>query len=105
MRRGNLYNVNADTVASALAESLSAARFLLVTETGGVRWNADDPQTHIETLDVSTYQQGLADGWIHGGMKVKVDTAFLALRLGVADVRIVSPADVLAGEGGTRVVV
>ncbi len=102
---GHLYNVNADTVASALAEALGARRFWLVTESGGVRFDAASETTHIETLDFATYQQGVAEGWIGGGMRVKVDTAFMALRLGIEDVRIVAPEDVVTGEGGTRVVV
>ncbi len=100
---GQLYNVNADTVACAIAESLDAARFLIVTEAGGVRWNADDAATHIDMLDAPTYEKGVAEGWISGGMRVKVDTAFRALRLGIPDVRILAPRDLIAEEGGTRV--
>lgn len=102
---GKLYNVNADTIASALAETLGATHFWLVTESGGVRFDAAAENTHIETLDFNTYQQGVEAGWIGGGMRLKAETAFMALRLGVPDVRILSPADVLAGEGGTTVVV
>ena len=41
------YNVNADTVARAIAEAVKASRFILVTESGGVRRHAHDPASHL----------------------------------------------------------
>ena len=101
--RGHLLNVNADTVACALAEGLRADAFRLVTETGGVRRHADDPSSHLDTLDAATVAEGVRDGWIAGGMRPKLDVALRALAAGVADVSILGPTDLLAGHGGTRI--
>lgn len=100
---GNLLNVNADTVACALAEALHATAFRLVTETGGVRRRADDPASHLDALDAATVEAGIRDGWIAGGMRPKLDVAMQALRAGIPDVSILAPADLLTGSGGTTV--
>lgn len=100
---GHLLNVNADTVACTLAEALHADAFRLVTETGGVRRDADDPASHLDALDAATIEAGIRDGWIAGGMRPKLDVALQALRAGIADVSILSPENLLAGSGGTAV--
>lgn len=100
---GKLYNVNADTVACALAGALGAGQFLLVTETGGVRRAADDPSTLLHTCDRATFASGVEDGWIRGGMRVKLDVAFAALDAGVPDVSILAPDDLLERRHGTKV--
>src|SRR5690606_14654940 len=88
---GQTYNVNADTVAQGIARALSADRFLLVTESGGVRRHADEPDSLLTQVTRAAYEQGCADGWIAGGMIVKLRVAFDALSSGVRDVLIVPP--------------
>lgn len=101
---GQVYNVNADTVASALATALEAAQLLFVTETGGVRRDPTDPSTRLETCDASTFERGREEGWIEGGMRVKIQTALDALGDGVRQVLICSPGDVVAQSHATEVV-
>lgn len=100
---GRLYNVNADTVACGLAGALGAGTFLLVTETGGVRRRADDPSTLLDACDRTTFAAGVEDGWIQGGMRVKLDVAFTALDAGVPEVYILAPDDLIERRRGTRV--
>ena len=100
---GNVLNVNADTVAAALARALGADRFRLVTDTGGVRRDPADPASHLAALDRAGYDAGVADGWISGGMRPKLDVAFEALAAGIPDVVILAPADLTAPARGTRV--
>lgn len=99
---GALYNVNADTVASELAAALGASRLDLVTEAGGVRRNASDPDSLLPSLTAAEVEAGVAEGWIAGGMRPKLDVARAALRRGVPAVRVCAPANV-AGAGGTTV--
>lgn len=99
---GQLYNVNADTFSCALAAALGAQRYLLATETGGVRRDAADPASHLAVLDAATYAAGVEEGWISGGMRVKVDTAREALEAGIPEVAIVAPDDVATRTRGTR---
>ena len=100
---GRLYNVNADTVACALAGALGASEFLLATETGGVRRRADDPASLLPVCDRETFAAGVEDGWIAGGMRVKLKVAFDALDAGVPDVYILAPDDLIERTRGTRV--
>jgi len=101
---GQTYNVNADTVARSVAEALEARRFLLITGTGGVLRRAGDPESLLETCSAETFDLGRREGWIRDGMLVKLKVAFDALAAGIPEVHIVSPADVVARSGGTRVV-
>jgi len=101
---GQVYNVNADTVACAVAEALAAERLLFVTGAGGVRRDADDPTTHLDTCDLATAEQGVEEGWIEGGMRVKVETALDALDGPVDKVHICGPDDLSARSQATEVV-
>lgn len=101
---GQTYNVNADTVARALAAALDAEELLLVTATGGVRREADVPESHLATCTAETFEQGTDAGWINGGMRVKMEVAFDALRHGVNDVLILAPNDLVSRSHATRVV-
>ena len=100
---GALYNVNADTVASELALALGADRLDLVTEAGGVRRDPDDASSALRQLAAAEAEAGVAEGWIAGGMRPKVEVALDALGRGVRAVRVCAPADV-AGDGGTLLV-
>lgn len=101
---GRVYNVNADTVACALAAALEAAQFLLVTESGGVQRDVARPASRLSRCDAATFETGKAEGWIQGGMRVKLKVAFDALAAGVPEVFILAPDDLLDRSGGTQVV-
>ncbi len=101
---GQLYNVNADTVAQGIAQALGAEKLLLVTESGGLRRVAEDPDTLMASCDATTYAEGLEAGWIHSGMRVKLKVAFDALHSGIGAVYICAPDDLSALRRATRVV-
>jgi acetylglutamate kinase len=103
--KGQLYNVNADTVASALAGALKAKELLFVTGTGGVRRNAEDPASHLHTCDSETFEVGVEEGWIEGGMRVKMKTALDALRDGVGRAFVCAPDDLASRSRATEVMV
>lgn len=100
--QGALYNVNADTVAFELAAALRAPRLDLVTEAGGVRRDAGDPASLLPQLTAAEVEAGVAEGWIAGGMRPKLEVARAALARGVPAVRVCAPVD-LGGDGGTTV--
>jgi len=82
---GQTYNVNADTVAGAVAGALHAKRMLLLTDVPGVK-GADGEIIRQMTLDEA---QGLIDdGVATGGMIPKLETAMAAIRAGVEAVVI-----------------
>lgn len=86
---GQVFNLNADTIAVEIAKTFSADRLLMVTESGGLRHNVDDPDSHINTCNTELYEQGITEGWVGGGMIVKVKTALDAARAGVKHVEMV----------------
>ncbi|HEY1225008.1 MAG TPA: acetylglutamate kinase [Brevundimonas sp.] len=82
---GQTYNVNADTVAGAVAGALDAKRMLLLTDVPGVK-GADGQIIRQMTLDEA---QSLIDaGVATGGMIPKLETAMAAVRAGVEAVVI-----------------
>jgi acetylglutamate kinase len=77
---GQTYNINADTVAGAIAGALKAERMLMLTDVRGV---LDTAGALIPEMTVAQAKQGIADGWISGGMIPKVETCIYAVEQGV----------------------
>ena len=83
---GNTYNINADSVAGAIATALKAKKLLLMTDVPGI---ADEKGELISSLDRKALDMMVASGVIHGGMIPKVDAALSSLEGGVSKVHIV----------------
>jgi acetylglutamate kinase len=83
---GNTYNINADSVAGAIATALKAKKMLLMTDVPGI---ADEKGELISSLDRKALDLMVASGVIHGGMIPKVDAALSSLEGGVSKVHIV----------------
>ena len=77
---GQTYNINADTVAGAIAGALGAERLLMMTDVPGV---LDRDGKLVHEMTVAEVQAGVEDGWISGGMIPKVETCVDAVRGGV----------------------
>ncbi len=84
-RGGETYNINADTVAGAIAGALNADRLLFLTDVPGVM---DKDGQIIQSLTISQAQALIRDGTISGGMIPKVQTCIDALKSGVEAVVI-----------------
>lgn len=83
-----VYNINADTVASHLAAALGADHLFLLTAVPGVLRDKDDPATRIPRLDRAGARAAIADGVIVGGMIPKVEEALRQLDRGVGSVHV-----------------
>lgn len=83
---GNTYNINADSVAGAIATALKAKKLLLMTDVPGI---ADEKGELISSLDRKALDMMVASGVIHGGMIPKVEAALSSLEGGVSKVHIV----------------
>jgi acetylglutamate kinase len=79
-RKGETFNINADTVAGSVASAMSAARLLLLTDVEGV---LDREGKLIQRLSVAEARALIADGTISGGMIPKIETAIDAVEAGV----------------------
>ncbi len=77
---GHTYNINADTMAGAVAGALGASRLFLLTDVAGV---LDADGGLLTDLDPEGISHLLADGTIHGGMIPKIETCVTAVRAGV----------------------
>ena len=77
---GATYNINADTMAGAIAGALGAKRFFLLTDVAGV---LDKEKNLLTDLDRAAIDALKADGTITGGMIPKVETCVAAVDAGV----------------------
>jgi len=82
---GETYNINADTVAGAVAGALGAKRMLLLTDVAGVL-GADGEL--IRQMTVGEARQAIVDRVATGGMIPKLETAIAAVEAGVEAVVI-----------------
>ncbi len=85
-QNGETLNINGDTAAGAIAQSLEADRLLLLTDVAGVKNAAGDVMTELKASDVEAMTK---DGIIAGGMIPKTETALEAVRGGVRACTIV----------------
>ncbi|MBO6011452.1 MAG: acetylglutamate kinase [Oscillospiraceae bacterium] len=86
---GNVYNINADTAASAIAGKLRAESLLTMTDIAGLMRDTSDPTSLISTLNVSEVPQLVSEGVISGGMIPKVECCVEAIRRGVSKVFVI----------------
>lgn len=76
---GETYNINADTMAGAIAAALGAARLFLLTDVPGVLDKGGKLMTDLTPADIARLQ---ADGTISGGMIPKLETCVHAVEAG-----------------------
>lgn len=76
---GHTYNINADTMAGAIAAALGAARLFLLTDVPGVLDQDKQLLTDLTPADIARLQ---ADGTITGGMIPKLETCIHAVEAG-----------------------
>ena len=80
---GQAFNINADTVAGAIAEALGAEKLVYLTDIEGLRRAIDDPASLIRQTTPDELESLMADGTIVGGMIPKVESCVHAVRSGV----------------------
>lgn len=85
---GQAYNINADTVAGAIAESLQAEKLVYLTDIEGLRRDVDDAASLIRQTDADELDALVADGTIAGGMIPKVASCVHSVRHGVRNAHI-----------------
>jgi acetylglutamate kinase len=80
---GQPYNINADTVAGAVAEALGAEKLVYLTDIEGLRRDVADPASIIRQTTADELDALMADGTLTGGMIPKVRSCTQAVRNGV----------------------
>ena len=86
---GQLYNINADEVASAVAASLHAEKMVLLTNIRGILRQAGEAGSLISTLSIKEAKTLIERGVIQEGMIPKVQACVAALRRGVRKTHII----------------
>jgi acetylglutamate kinase len=110
--QGHLLNINADTVASAIAVALGAAKLLFLTGAAGILEDAADPKSLVSYVDLEGLGRLRVQGSLTTGMLPKTSAIEAALLGGVGRVHILSQeiadgllAEVFTNQGvGTMVV-
>jgi len=82
---GNTYNINADTVAGAIAGAMKANKLLLLTDVAGI---LDQNDKLISSLSIKEAKKIINEKYIVGGMKPKINTCINAIDQGVKQATI-----------------
>jgi len=86
---GQAYNINADTVAGAVAEALGAEKLVYLTDVEGLLKDIDDPGSLLSSVTAAELEQMMGDGTISGGMIPKLEACVRAVKGGVGHAHIV----------------
>jgi acetylglutamate kinase len=86
---GQLYNVNADTVAAAVAAAVQAEKVVFLSNVHGIMTEPGNEDTLLSTVAESRVAELIATGVISGGMLPKVAACIAALDVGVSKAHIV----------------
>jgi acetylglutamate kinase len=85
---GQAYNINADSVAGALAVVLGAEKLVFLTDTEGLRADAGDARSLLRTVGADQLDEMVSTGAASGGMIPKVEACARAVRGGVGRAHI-----------------
>ncbi|MCP3937326.1 MAG: acetylglutamate kinase [Actinomycetia bacterium] len=80
---GQAYNINADTVAGAIASALEAEKVVYLTDVAGLLGDVDDPGSLINRTTARELQDQLDSGDLEGGMIPKISACVDAVNGGV----------------------
>lgn len=86
---GQIYNINADTVANRIAVELGAVGLFMISDVPGVLRDVNDPTSRIPRLTAAGGRTLIESGVVSKGMIVKLEESFAALAEGVKRIHIV----------------
>jgi acetylglutamate kinase len=85
---GQVYNVNADTAAGAIAVAVGAEKLVYLTDVEGIRADPADASTLLNTVSVDALDAMVRDGSVRDGMIPKVASCVGAVRGGVGHAHV-----------------
>jgi len=86
---GQLYNVNADVAAAAIARDLKAEKVVFLSDVHGIMARPGDPESFLSSVDRSEVDDLIAGGVITGGMLPKITSCLEAVAAGVRKAHII----------------
>lgn len=87
---GKIFNINADTIASAIAIQLKAEKLVLLSDVDGIYLKAGEPQTKLSRLSADEAEELINNGSATGGMIPKLQNIIQLLRRGVKSAHIIN---------------
>jgi len=87
---GNVYNINADTIAAEIAVHLEAEKLILLTDVDGVLRDRVDPSSRISRLSVDDAEQLVRERVVATGMLPKISAITRLIRRGVRSAHIIN---------------
>ena len=85
---GTTLNLNADTVAGAIAGEMDAEKLIILTDVPGVLRDPNDPSSLMQKIHIDEIPALIEEGIITGGMIPKIETCVEALNNGVKSAHI-----------------
>jgi acetylglutamate kinase len=86
---GQIFNINADTIAAEIAVKLQAEKLVLLSDVNGIYLNPDDETTRISRVTVREAEEMIANGTATGGMIPKLQSLIGLLNRGVKSAHII----------------
>jgi acetylglutamate kinase len=87
---GQIYNINADTVAAEIAVELQAEKLVILSDVNGIYLDPDKPETKISRLSIAEAEEMIKDGTASGGMIPKLQNIMNLLKRGVRSAHVIS---------------
>jgi len=87
---GDVLNINADTVASSLAQALQAEKLIVMTNVPGILERKEEPSSLVSYSNIQNLQRMVRDGIITDGMLPKVEACMQAVLGGVSRTHIIN---------------
>lgn len=88
-RDGQIYNINADTAAAAIASALQAEKLILMTDVRGLLMEKDDEASLIARIRIDEVPRLIEDGVISGGMIPKIQSCIDGIKNGMKEAAII----------------
>lgn len=90
---GEIYNINADTIASEIAAELHAEKLILLSDVNGIYVDQSDPNSKLSRLSAVDAEQLIANGKATGGMVPKLQSLISLLKRGLHSAHVISGSE------------
>ena len=90
---GQIFNINADTIAAEIAVHLQAEKLILLSDVSGIYLNSEDANTKISRLSQAEAENLIETGAATGGMIAKLQNLFDPLKRGVKSAHVISGSE------------
>lgn len=88
--QGNVYNINADTIAAEIAVHLAAEKIILLSDVDGILRDVSDPASRISRLTVDQAEALVKDRSVAAGMLPKIAAIATLIRRGVSSAHVIN---------------